>query len=371
MKKNFLFLLLLLLSLRATATHLLGGYIQVKRTSTTSLAYEFTVNVLMDPINGSSAISGSAMIPFCFGDGSEPVEINQVSLTQLSPDVVVAVYKTTHVYNGAGSGSYTASALISNRSNGIRNVPDAVDTPLLIKTTFVPTVTNSTPIFAGLTARLTGTVYQQSVFNYKGTDADGDSVAHYLVRVQKGGCNESFQPIAGYQFPNEVARRGTFKIDANSGQLTWNAPTEVGVFDFAVVAEEWRHGQKISETLCDMVVFIDDKPGGTPVTVPPYEPVLERNVLTSVDPPLTDQVSIAVYPIPAQDQVQVQLKSPRPTKATFRLIDVQGRVVQERNSNGARLQHEQSLEARQLAPGVYLLQTITDDRHYTTKILKR
>lgn len=369
--KKITTLLLVLYAYPVFSTHLIGGYIQVKRISTT-LTFEFTVNVYMDEIGGSTAIAQSNLISFCTGDGVDPVSIPRASRTRLENGMSLNIYKITYTYSGTGSGTYTVSTQFPSRSE-LSNLPNAIQTPLYLETTFLSTLFNTLPVFQGPNLNnLKVPVNQKAVYDFQATDTDGDSVAHYLIRLRNGECAKASQQLTDYVFPNDVARKGIFKIDAQTGQLIWDAPTEVGLYDFAVVAEEWRNGQRISATVFDLVTQVIDRAGGNPGTIPPYEPVLERGLLTAVDDRIDDRdLTLTVFPSPSPSRFQVVLKSRKPTTATFQLLDSQGKVIQEATAKTASLEHQQILGNEQLAPGLYLIRTSARGRTYTNKVIKR
>lgn len=370
MKKIATFLLIIS-TLPVFGTHLIGGYIQVKRVAT-SPTFEFSIKIYVNEVTGKTDIDQNDFILVCLGDGSGDLEIPRYSTTLLENRISLNVYKVTHVYSGMGSGTYTVSARLQSRS-ALSNLPNALTVPLYLETTFSPAVVNTFPVFQGpAPGSLTVPVNQKATYNFLAKDADGDSVAHYLIRVRNGECMKTSQPVSGYSFPNEVTREGTFKIDTKSGQLTWDAPTSVGTYDFAVVAEEWRNGQRISATLFDMVTRVIDQPGSIPGSIPPYEPVLERGLLTALEDRINDRdLSITVFPSPSQNRFQIVLKSRKPTTATFQLLDSQGRIIQEVAENKTALEHQQAIGNEQLAPGLYLIQTSVRGRVYTNKVIKR
>ncbi|GAB3895180.1 hypothetical protein GCM10028803_11330 [Larkinella knui] len=356
--------LLIFSSLPVLGTHLIGGYIQVRNVAAST--YEITVKLYME---SSGAGQQETSVLVCLNDGAEPVSVARTSSRLLKGGILLNEYRITHTYNGNGTGSRTISAFPSNRTQS-RNIPNALSTLFYIKTTFVSTQSNTTPVFQDFDSRLTGTVNQKAEYNFLATDSEGDSVVHYLVRPQTGACNRGSLPIAGYAFPNDVTRRGTFKIGRQDGRLVWDSPTETGTYGFALAAEEWRKGQRISETVFDMVTLIAD--GGTPGTVPPYEPAVERELLTGINDHIDDRdLSVTVYPSPSQNRFLVVLKSSKPTTATFQLLDSQGRILQEVAAGKAALEHEQAIGNEQLAPGLYVIRTSARGRVYSNKVIKR
>jgi hypothetical protein len=121
-----------------------------------------------------------------------------------------------------------------------------------------------------------------------------------------------------------------------------------------------------------MITYVKDIPGNVPGTLPTYEPVLERGLLTAVEDRVDDRdLSVMVYPSPSQNRFHILLKSRKPTTATFQLLDSQGKIIQGTTTNTAALEREQVIGNEQLAPGLYLIRTSVRGWVYTTKVIKR
>ncbi|MGV3559887.1 T9SS type A sorting domain-containing protein [Larkinella arboricola] len=361
-------LLLMLSGFPVFSTHLIGGYIQAERVSG-SLTFEFTVNLYMNDTGGNDQTDP---IQLCPGDGAGPITVPRQAQLRVGKSIIRSIYKIRHTYSGTGSGTYTVSVQIANRSE-VNNLPNSIQTPFYLETTFSSTVVNNLPVFQGpVPESLTVPVNRKAVYNFLATDTDGDSVAHYVIRLRNGECQKTSQQLSDYVFPNDVSRKGTFKIDPKTGLVIWDAPTEVGLYNFAVVAEEWRNGQRISTTVFDMVTRVVDQAGRNPDAIPPYEPVLERGLLTAVEERINEPaLTVTVSPSPSENRFLVRMKSRTPTTATFQLLDSQGRLMQETTTRTATLEIEQALGHEKLVPGLYLIRTSARGRVYTTKVIKR
>ncbi|GAB3269062.1 hypothetical protein GCM10027347_38850 [Larkinella harenae] len=364
--KKIATLLLLLGGLPAFGTHMVGGYIQVRNVQ--GLTYEITVRLYMDQ---SPVSAQTDKIEVCFDTGLSAVSVSRIQSVVLDGGVLMNEYRATHSYNGSGSGNRTISVSIPNRTDS-RNAPMAFRMPVYFRTTFTTAQSNSTPTFQNLGQQVTGLVNQRNEYNFRASDADGDSIVYSLIRPQDGACGRIRIPVSPYTFPNDVTRKGTFKINAQNGQLVWNAPTETGRYSFAVMVKEWRNGLLISETIADMMALIVDNVGGNPGSVPSYEPAVESDLLTAVEQRIDDQdLTLTVFPSPSPGRFQVVLQSQKPTTATFQLLDSQGKMIQEVKANAAALEHRQSIGNEQLAPGLYLIRSFVRGRVYTSKVIKR
>lgn len=366
MMRKIVTLFLVLCALPAFSTHIIGGYIQVRNVA--SSTYEITVRLYL---GRSGASNQETALPVCFDDGLEPAMAPLRNSQVLEDGILLNEYRTTHAYNGSGSGRHTVFVSITNRTDS-RNFPSALSTPFYIKTTFTTAQPNSTPVFEDFRKRLTGLVNQKNEYNFLAKDPEGDSVVHSVIRVQKGRCGQGSQLASDYRFPNDVTRKGTFKIGLADGQLVWNAPTETGTYSFAVQAREWRNGQLIGETVFDLLTLVTDATGHSPGTLPPYEPVVEGGPLTGVENRIDDQeVTITVLPSPSSSRFEVVLKSRKPTTAAFQLLDAQGRLLEEVSTKTSALEIRQPIGREQLAPGLYVIRTSVRGRSYTSKVIKK
>lgn len=370
---------LLLFSVQiAVATHLIGGYIQARSISTTASTYEITVTLYMDEAGGKAAADDSNEYMICFGDGQ--TQIVQRTARRLTSDraASVNIYQTTHTY--AGPGVYTLSASIPNRTIA-QNILRA-DFQLFTITTRISTtvIDNLTPTPTTPASGFRVTLNQRAVLSLAATEADGDSVAYTLTKPQTALnsdlCNQ--QPVNSYQFPNDLTRQGTFKLNARTGELVWDAPTQEGRYAVALIISEYRQGNLISQTKHEITFIAVDQPG-TPGIVPPYEPASVDNAVTIVtalpnEPnaawPDAD-VRLTVFPNPVDDRLQVVVQTANPAPATVQLLDASGRSLHELRFERAARRHEQVMSMSSLSPGLYVLSANVNGRLLVHKVLKR
>lgn len=369
MKTNCTLLFLLLLADHCIAIHILGSSIQARRISSSASTYEFTVLLFYDAAGGRSAADQQTEVLFCFGDNSTPQQIPRIDYRPGEQDasIYIGVYRTTYTYPGGGT--RTVSARLSNRSDNIRTLPGAINQPYYLEATLSLDVLNTTPAFPTPVRRFTASVNQPVSFNLGTTDAEGDSIRYVVTRARMGGCDRSSQPLTGYLFPNEVTQRGTFGIDARTGRLTWNGPTETGLYEFVVAAEEWRSGQRISLTQFSMIIRVEDR-GGPPAVIPPYEPVRVDGELVTGSR-VWIAASLSARPIPSPDRFHITFKTDEAAPAIFQLFDMQGRMMQEISVPTASHEHELTIDAQQWAPGTYLIRAYSGNRALSTKLLKK
>lgn len=87
------------------------------------------------------------------------------------------------------------------------------------------------------------------VHNPGAYDPDGDSIAYRLTRCR----SDNGQEISGYSYPPAT---DTLYIDPITGDFVWRCPTTVGVYNVAMIIEEWRNGVKIDEIIRDMQIQV-------------------------------------------------------------------------------------------------------------------
>ncbi len=373
--KTFMFMCLALLSIQASrATHLLGGYIQAKSTPGSPLVYEVTVTLYLNAVEGAAATATTKSLAICFGDGST-AEAQQVSLQPLSTDKTVSqgVYRIIHTF--AGPGNYVVSTVISNRT-GVENITRAGDVPFVLNTVISANESNRTPTLFVPETGFQIPVNRRAVFSFRSTDDEGDSLSYSLAKplssISNNRCDRL--PISSYQFPNNLAQRGTFTIDNRTGDLTWNVPTQTGYFSVAVTMSEYRRGVLISQTLQEVVLVVVDRPGASD-PVPPYQPAVEGSfgsaIVTGVSNYQDGDDWLTVFPNPVDDRLQVIVKTSNPSTASVQLLDVNGRLLHELGFRKTARQHEQVISMESLSPGLYFLRANVNGRGLVRKLTKK
>ncbi|MBK8807726.1 MAG: gliding motility-associated C-terminal domain-containing protein [Bacteroidales bacterium] len=254
--KHLLYILFLLLTTSLFATHNRAGEITYKQIS--NFTYEITLTTYTYTPSSANEYRDSILI--AFGDGTYSY-IQRISREYLPDDYTKNTYKVTHSYSGAGS--YEIIMEDPNRNQGILNVFDSVNIPFSVKTllTIDPILgANNTPLLLNppVDKAAVGEIF---IHNPAAYDPDGDSLAYRLtVCAGEGGI-----AIPQYSFP---PASNTFFIDSISGDLIWDAPTEIGKYNVAIVVEEWRSGVKIGEVVRDLQIDVFQTKNKKPVIEP-------------------------------------------------------------------------------------------------------
>ncbi|GAB2565104.1 T9SS type A sorting domain-containing protein [Spirosoma areae] len=301
--RTFLFLGLLVSTQTAQATHLRGGYIQAKPVLGSSLTYQVTVLLYLDEAQGKAAADQANEYVVCFGDGTTATTYRASRVYITDRTVSVNSYTLIHTY--AGPGTYALTANLPNRSV-TKNITDASNQLFTLATTISTNPVNQTPTPGFPESGFRIGVNQQATISLKATDAEGDSLVYGLAKALTSAGSESCsrRVVSSYQFPNDVTRRGTFKLNNRTGTLVWDSPTQAGYYSIALNIDEYRNGSLISQTAQEILFIADDTPGPSS-PIPPYEPAFEGAILTAVTQYADSDVQIIAFPGPVDDRLQV------------------------------------------------------------------
>ncbi len=374
MKTHTLLYLMLLSSQIVQATHLLGGFIQAKPIVGSALRYQISAVLYMDEIRGKAAADQANEILVCFGDGTTGTAYRSSRL--FINDRTASVNSYTIIYAYAGPGTYSLTVSQPNRT-GVKNITNADSQLFTLTTTFTTNTTtpNQTPtpgfplngfrIGAGLKA----------TFSLKCTDNEGDSLVYGLAKpltsTSQAACDS--RQVTSYQFPNDLTRSGSFKLNTRTGDLVWDSPTELGYYSVAITINEYRSGNLISQTVQEITLVVGDLPG-TPGIIPPYEPAsqgISTGLITDIANYSDADLLLTTFPNPVEDRLQVIIQTSNPTTAIVQLTDINGRKLHELAFNRSARQHEQVMSMSGFAPGIYLLRANVGGQLVMRRIVKR
>jgi gliding motility-associated-like protein len=252
-------LVFFLVPLMSFATHQRAAEITYRHVS--GLTYEITL--ITYTRTGMPANAYRNVLPINWGDGTSG-NIPRIEIIDLPGDPTYGItynkYIGTHTYTGPST--YVISLEDPNRNQDIRNIPNSVNIPLYIYSELVinPFLGyNSSPLLL-IPPIDNGCVGEPFYHNPGAYDPDGDSLSYRLVTCL--GANGL--PIPGYYLPSAT---NSLTLNPITGDLVWDSPdnTQQGMWNFAILIEEWRKGVKIGSVERDMQVII--VPCNTP---PPY-----------------------------------------------------------------------------------------------------
>ncbi len=245
MLKRIIYILFVLVSLDALATHNRAGEITFSHIS--GLTYEITVTTYTK----DSSPADRPKLEIRWGDNSPLDSIPRITEVLLGNDIKMNVYKEQHTYPGGNPSPYIISVEDPNRNSGIQNIPNSVNVVFYLQTELYinPFMgVNNSPILLNppIDNACVGFIY---VHNPGAVDLDGDSLYYTLEESLKEGG----QPILNYQFPQAS---NFITIDNFTGDLVWDSPLFIGEFNVAILITEFRNGVKIGSILRDMQITV-------------------------------------------------------------------------------------------------------------------
>ena len=238
MKRIFNILMFLLVSTVCHATHNRAGQILYKHISGNT--YEFTVTTF----TYSPSPADRYELEASWGDNHTST-IYRVNGTQdrygytgeLMPDNYKKnIYIARHIFPGPGR--YTIIVADPNRNDGVENIPNSVGVVFCVKTTLMinpNTGHNNAPEL--LTYPIDkAAVGQRFVHNPSAFDIDGDSLSYGLgICLRERGIE-----IETYRFPEASGGSDSLYVHPTKGDFVWNAPVKAGIYNVAMIINEWR-----------------------------------------------------------------------------------------------------------------------------------
>ena len=250
MKKNIL--LLLIITLQTFATHNRAGEITYRQIS--EFTYEFTL--ITYTYTPSKANENRDTLEINWGDNTISA-IPRIEEFYMPNKITRNTYVCTHTFPGFAT--YEVVMEDNNRNDGVRNIPGSVYVPFTIKTTLLINSFsghNNTPVLLSppVDKAIKGQIF---IHNPTAYDYDGDSLSYKITTC----LGEAGLPIAGYSLPQSTNK--PIYVDEITGDLVWDAPTDIGTYNVAMIIEEWRNGIKIGKIVRDMQIEVyasDNKP---------------------------------------------------------------------------------------------------------------
>lgn len=280
--------MLLLLTTKADATHIVGGDITYQHISGNN--YRITLNLFIDCIQGNPtaiesdrfAIIGvfnasGTMVKRLEIERNPPVRIQELNYRCATnePNQCVDHYVYQQIVNlPPSAGGYTLAFQRCCRNNSIKNLIDPGGTGATYWTK-IPDVSvvgqNSSPTFDAVSPNFLCTnapfIFQQSA-----TDPDGDSLVYELYQPYDGGDDNTSVPAGHFLSPrpdpplgppyNNILWINPYKtndmmggapiltMDSETGEI-YVVPKTVGQFVVGFKVKEYRNGVLIGETLRD------------------------------------------------------------------------------------------------------------------------
>lgn len=275
MKYFSLILLLITFAIKGFATHNRAGEITYKQIS--NLKYQITIVTYTYTLSAADRPE----LDVEWGD-------NTSSVVYRTQKIALPDYYQRNVYIGEhtfpGPGVYEIVMMDRNRNDGVKNIPNSVNKPFTIKTTFQinPDLGgNSTPIL--LTEPIDkARVGEVFIHNPSAYDFENDSISYKLTKC----LGEDGNVIPGYTYP---PASHTLYVDSITGDLVWDSPTTAGIYNVAMLIEEWRKGVKISKIVRDIQIEVLDALNHAPKITPLQNICVEAGTTVNFDVYAYDQ----------------------------------------------------------------------------------
>lgn len=227
------------------ATHNRAGEITYVQQG--EFTYEITITTFTNtrPTSAGWPPVDRPVLEINFGDNTSAL-VQRTEMYDLPDYYRKNIYVTTHTFPGPGT--YELVVEDPNRNEGVANIPNSVTVVFSIKTIMQinPSLgINNTP---QLLSPPVDKAAKDRLFihNPAAWDPDGDSLAYRLTSC----TGENGEPIEGFTFPDNMT------INEITGDLVWNKPTEVGIYNVAILIEEWREGVKIGLITRDLQIEV-------------------------------------------------------------------------------------------------------------------
>ena len=312
MKKIGIILFFLISSHLGWSTHIVGGGFSYRITSGNN--YIFSLTLYFDFINGNLGAKDRNATCFLFAKSTnvliDSLVLNLVDSSRFLPftnpncaagsNIRTQIFIYEKPYNmdpfefNDPNGYYLVWERCC-RNNGISNILSPGETGQTFYMEFPPVIKNgqsffnSSPGFIDLNSDYP-CVNQPFKISFKAFDPDGDSLVYSLIAPIKGNST-STRPLRvlpfpapyalvnwrpGYSANNPLPGNPGLVVNSSNGLVTCVA-SQVGLFVFSVLCQEFRNGQKIGEIRREMQLNVKDCQPNSPPTLVVKDPV--RNLL--------------------------------------------------------------------------------------------
>lgn len=251
MKKYFLFILIIFsLSINLYATHNRAGEIVYRHIS----GYKYEITIYTYTFTASMADRDS--LETFWGDNTSNY-VKRVQKNLLPDEYQQNIYVGLHTYPGPGT--YQIIMEDPNRNDGVLNIPNSVNVVFALKTILQINFligANNTPVLLNMPIdkAAKGEIF---IHNPGAFDPDGDSLSYKMaVCLFDGGA-----PIPDFTLPTASTN---ITVDQLTGDLIWDTPVTIGIYNVAMEIEEWRNNVKISSIIRDIQIEVYETDNNPP-----------------------------------------------------------------------------------------------------------
>lgn len=283
----------LLLPLTTSATHQVGGHIEMRAVGDVRGHFIITVTNYFEDNNRAAAATNAVVAIFRKRDNNQMavftafetrqrssiIYANSFCATQRNLKFITATFSVAVQLDPAqyaDSGGYYISYQARNRNGGIDNILNPQQTGFTFYMEFPPLTTtgkyihNSSPEFVPVNGEY---ICKGEAFSYPfgGIDPDGDELRYSMAtplnvrnnNTVSAGPYPTVSFTGGYSADNAVPGSPALAINPQTGQLSVTA-AQIGLFVFAIRVDEYRNGQKIGEVRRDFQFLVVDCPPTQP-----------------------------------------------------------------------------------------------------------
>jgi len=296
MKNQFIILFLILLSaFEAHATHIVGGQLFITQNKGLPYNYKIGLTMYFDAINGNPGAEDPSVVIYVFRKrdnvsvGSIQVpKIERKSVNYTNPTCGISSLQTIMITYGADANLNPSAFNDAQgyymvwdrccRNGTITNIKAPGDAGSLFYLEFPPIVKNnvayinSSPVFPIIQGDY-ACVNTPFLFNFGGTDADGDSLVYSLVTPMQGNSSKdvpSAQAVGSSNYPkltwidgitnaNMIPGPKPLSVNTQTGMLSVTAGS-TGLYVFTVQVDEYRNKVKIGSLTRDFQLMVVDCP---------------------------------------------------------------------------------------------------------------
>jgi len=265
-------IVLVLGSQAVLATHNRAGEITYRHVDTINgqpnLAptYIFTITTYTEILSPANRDSLELVIRYAVDTSIVARFFIQISNGPSGEDIGNGIRKNVYIskpYTFPGPGTYTAGMQDPNRIAGVANIQGSVNLPFYIEDVICIGAVqfsgyNSSPILLAPPIDY-AKCCQRFVHNPAAYDPDGDSLSFSLiVPMQDPG-----HTVTGFTWPTDQLHQNAdcstpndLSIDPVTGELTWNVCQSQGIYNIAILIQEFREGQQCGSMIRDMQIIV-------------------------------------------------------------------------------------------------------------------
>ena len=251
--------------------HIRAGEITARRISTQEFTYEITFTGYYDIETGEFSANAQGVVPLLITGGAILIMPRQQPIIQLGNGVTKNTYTVIHTF--VSEGVYDLRVTIQARNAGVLNIGPAPSAELSFSVRSQITVQNSLgnntlPRLINPPVELAA-VGQRYIHNPVAYDLEGDSLSYSLVTPEQYVEGAVAASPLQYTSPERIGANARledgsgpaiFFINPLTGDLVWNAPLLPGLYNIALMVEEWRAGVRIGLVVRDMQIIVLDTP---------------------------------------------------------------------------------------------------------------